>query len=421
MFAIVDCNNFYASCEKLFDPSLRVRPLVVLSNNDGCVIARSAEAKALGVVMGVPVFQIKEMIARHNIVVRSTNFELYGDISNRVMCALDRFSSTVEKYSIDEAFLEIPSHVKELREYGTGIRKDIRRSLGIETGIGIAPTKTLAKAANWYAKKHGDGLTVIGSPEETTPLLKMLPITEVWGVGRRLSKKLQLYGIKTAYDFVTKMPEHKVQEWMTIVGVRTWKELQGIRCLELEEKAPEKQSIATTRSFGKMVSDIAQLEEAVASFTEACAAKARKEHLVARKIQVFIHTNFYRKDLPTYARNCVLKLPVPSADPRELIAFAKEALASIFSPDYEYKKAGVVLMDLVPDSEVQTSFLDTVDRTKSDALNRALDTLNSRFGRKTLHVAASGMRSKKSRWHMNQNALSPCYTTRWSDIMVVKV
>lgn len=419
MYALIDCNNFYASCESLFDPKLQRRPLVVLSNNDGCVISRSAEAKALGIKMGVPIFQIKDEVTRHNIAVRSTNFELYGDMSNRVMMTIEEMSPDVERYSIDEAFVKIPAS-SEYLNFGSEIKKRITKHIGIPVGVGIGPTKTLAKVANWHAKKRGNGLTILSTSAQCEAVLRIMPIEEVWGVGRKHCKRLRSYGVQTAYDFIQKIPEHQVQGWMTIQGVRTWRELQGFACIDLEEVAPAKQSIATTRSFGKMVDRLSELEEAVATFVESCAGKARKEGVVARRLQVFIHTNMFRKDLPTYARNRIIQLPVPTADTLELVRYAKQALASIFSSRYEYKKAGVILMDLVTNSEVQTSFLDTVNREKSEALTQAMDKLTTRFGRRSLHLAASGTRTKKARWHMNQNSLSPCYTTRLSDVMVVK-
>lgn len=419
MYALIDCNNFYASCESLFDPTLLRRPLVVLSNNDGCVISRSAEAKAIGIKMGVPLFQIKDEIKRHNIAVRSTNFELYGDMSNRVMMTIEAMSPDVERYSIDEAFAKVPESTGVL-QFGEEVKHRVTNHVGIPVGVGIGPSKTLAKVANWYAKKSGQGLCILHNQEECEALLKKVPIEEVWGIGRQHSKRLRSYCVQTAFDFIQKMSEARVQEMMTIQGVRTWKELQGFPCIELEEVAPPKQSIATTRSFGKMVDKLSDLDEAVATFVENCSAKARAGKLVARRMQVFIHTNMFRKDLPTYARNRVVQLPVPTADALELVHYAKAALRSIYAPQYEYKKAGVILLDLIPDSEVQTSFLDTVDRPKSKALTSAMDKLTNRFGRRAVHIAASGTRTKKAKWHMNQQRLSPCYTTRLSDVMRVK-
>ncbi len=422
MYILADCNSFYASCEQLFRPALRGKPVVVLSNNDGCVIARSAEAKAIGIKMGAPAFQMQYLVKEHDVAVFSSNFELYGDISRRVMSTLAKFSPDMEIYSIDEAFLQVDDTLApDLIAYGRAIRKTVLRHTGIAVGVGIAPTKTLAKAANWYAKRRGNGVCAVSTPEHITALLKAVPIDEVWGVGRKYFKKLRCWGVQTAYDFVTKIPEHRVQEWMTIVGVRTWRELQGIPCISLEQNPPPKQSIATTRTFGRMVSSLAGLEEAVASFAESCAGKLRKDGLAAQRLMLFITTNFFREDLPQYSCNKVVQLPVPTADAVELVRYAKQALRQIFKEDHEYKKAGVVVSGLVPDTAVQTSFLDTVDREKSAALMDALDTVTGRFGRKSLHLAASGVQSKKSKWHMNQTKLSPRYTTRWEDIMVVKV
>lgn len=420
MYALVDCNNFYASCEKVFNPAVKHRPVVVLSNNDGCVIARSKEAKALGIPMGIPAFQIKEMIRKHGIVIFSTNFTLYGDMSRRVMNTLSTFTPDLEVYSIDEAFLSLEGfeHL-DLKEYAWEIYRTVERNIGIQVGVGIAPTKTLSKAANEYAKKKAGGVFAVSTPEEIAALLRWLPVDDVWGIGRRHGKRLHGYGIHTAHDFVTKMSEEWVQSAMSIVGVRTWKELQGIPCIELEDAPPPKQSIATTRTFGKMVTELKGLEEAVTSFSTACAAKMRKAGLVARQVQVFIHTNPHRSDMARYARNQVLTLPVASNDTMELNRYALRALHDIFKEGYYYKKAGVVVMGLVPDSEVQLNFLDTVDRDRQKQLMGALDSLTHRYGKRALQPAAVGLGRKQ--WHMNQQRLSPCYTTRWDDIIQVKV
>lgn len=420
MFAIADCNNFYASCEKVFNPSLRSRPVLILSNNDGCVIARSAEAKALGIPMGAPAFKLKGEIERHNMAVFSSNYALYGDMSQRVMNTLARFTPSLEIYSIDEAFLSLEGfEQRDLVSYGHEMRRCVSRNIGIEIGVGIAPTKTLAKAANNYAKKSGTGVWLAESGEDIERLLRWLPIEDVWGIGRKHARRLQRWQIETAYDFVNRLSEQWVQREMSIVGVRTWKELRGISCITLEQAPPAKQSIATTRSFGRMVQSEGDMCEAVASFAASCAGKLRRNRQAAQQILVFIHTNPFRSELAEYCRNRVITLPVPSSNTLELVRYALIALRDIFREGYYYKKAGVVVSGLVPEDEVQQNFLDTVDRPKQESLMNALDRITLRFGKSACVPAITGQ--GKRRWHMNQQRLSPCYTTRWDHLMEVKV
>lgn len=420
MYAIADCNNFYASCEKVFNPALRDRPVLILSNNDGCVIARSAEAKVLGVPMGAPAFKIKNEIKRHNMAVFSSNFALYGDMSQRVMNTLAQFTPSIEIYSIDEAFLSLDGFEnRDFVTYGHEIRNKVFQDIGIAVGVGIAPTKTLAKAANNYAKKSKTGVWKVETDQEIANLLKWLPIEEIWGVGRRHAKRLRAWQIKTAYDFVYRLSESWVQREMSIVGVRTWKELQGIPCISMECAPPAKKSIATTRSFGKMVQAEQEMSEAVASFATACAAKLRRNGQVAQQILVFIHTNPFRSELAEYSRNRVVTFPVPSNNTMELVKYALIALRDIFREGYYYKKAGVVVSGLIPAGEVQQNFLDFVDRPKQESLMNALDQITMRFGKKACVPAITGQ--GKREWHMNQQRLSPCYTTRWDHLMEVKV
>ncbi len=421
MYALVDCNNFYASCEQLFDLSLRGRPVVVLSNNDGCVIARSAEAKAMGIPMGVPAFKFKRAFAEQGVLVRSSNYALYGDMSRRVMGTLAEAAPDMEVYSIDEAFLSLAGFpLESLHAYGQELCQRVAKCVGLKVGVGTGPTKTLAKAANWWAKKSGDGVCTLVDYEQIRALLATMPIDEVWGIGRRHSKRLKARGLQSALDFVERLSAEQVENMMSITGLRTWKELQGIPCITLELQPPPKQSIATTRTFGKMVRTEKGLQEAVSSFASSCAAKLRKERLMARRLMLFIHTNGFRKELPQYSRNIVVTLPVATADTLELVHYAKAALSKIYRDEYEYKKAGVVVSEIVPQEEVQTSFLDAVDRDKQQHLMQALDAVTGRFGDKALHLAATGSKSRRESWHMNQNQLSPRYTTRWGDILRVK-
>ncbi|RZL20392.1 MAG: Y-family DNA polymerase [Pedobacter sp.] len=419
MYALVDCNNFYASCERVFNPSLNGRPIIVLSNNDGCAIARSQEAKDLGIKMGDPAFLIQDKIDKHNIAVFSSNYTLYGDMSQRVMNLLGEFTPEVEVYSIDEAFLNLDGYeLFDLYEYGKNIRQRIRRCTGIPVCVGIAPTKTLAKLANRLAKKKTEiGVYTIDSEEKRIEALKLTEIGDIWGVGGQYSKFLSEYNIKTALDFVN-TPDKWIQKYMSIVGLRTKKELQGIRCITMELTPPNKQNIATTRSFGNMLTEYEPIAEAVANHAAACAAKLRKQHSSANHITVFVHTNQFRADLPQYARNRVLHLPVASNSSTELIKYALHGLKSIYKQGFSYKKAGVIVSGLVPDTEINMSLFDTVDRTRQKKAMEAIDLLNNRFGREKVKVASQGFGRK---WKLKQEKLSPCYTTNWNEILTIKV
>lgn len=420
MYALADCNNFYASCERVFDPSLIGRPVVVLSNNDGCVIARSNEAKALGIKMGEPAFKIKELIEKANVAVFSSNYTLYGDMSQRVMNTLASFTPDIEIYSIDEAFLGLHgfSYV-DLMDYARHIRKTTMRNTGIPISLGLAPTKTLAKVANHIAKKQPQhqGVYMIANDQQRVDALKGFEIGEVWGIGRQYSKFLARYGVNTAYDF-TRMPAGWVRQHMSVVGLRTQKELLGIPCIDLEHAAPPKKAIATTRSFGEMQTDLGYLSEAVASFAASCAQKLRKQQSVAQVVMVFAHTNYFRDDLPQYSASKTITLPVPTSSTMELIHYALIGLKSIFKPGFRYKKAGVIVTGISTNQHIQTSLFDSIDREKHSKLMVVVDKLNDKYGRHTVKVAAQGAGRK---WKLRQERISPMYTTRWDDIITVKV
>jgi DNA polymerase V len=420
MYVLADCNNFYASCERVFNPSLIGKPVIVLSNNDGCVIARSNEAKALGIKMGEPAFKIKDTIERYNVAVFSSNYTLYGDMSQRVMNTLASFTPDIEIYSIDEAFLGLHgfSYV-DLIEYARQIRKTTMRNTGIPISLGIAPTKTLAKVANHIAKKQPihNGVYMIATDEQREEALKNYEIGEVWGIGRQYSKFLMRYGVNTAYDF-TKMPAGWVRRHMSVVGLRTQKELLGIPCIDLEHTAPPKKAIATTRSFGEMQTDLGYLKEAVASFAANCAHKLRKQNSVAQVVMVFAHTNYFRDDLPQFSASKTITLPVPTSSSIELAHYAIEALKRIYKPGYSYKKAGVIVSGISTNQHIQTSLFDTIDREKHNRLMAAMDKINNKYGRGTVKIAAQGAGRK---WKLRQEKVSPKYTTSWSDIITIKV
>ncbi|QKG80358.1 Y-family DNA polymerase [Tenuifilum thalassicum] len=420
MYVLADCNNFYASCERVFNPSLIGKPVIVLSNNDGCVIARSNEAKALGIKMGEPAFKIKDTIERHNVAVFSSNYTLYGDMSQRVMNTLASFTPDIEIYSIDEAFLGLHGfRYVDLIEYASQIRKTTMRNTGIPISLGIAPTKTLAKVANHIAKKQPahNGVYMIATDEQRVEALKNYEIGEVWGIGRQYSKFLMRYGVNTAYDF-TKMPAGWVRRHMSVVGLRTQKELLGIPCIDLEHTAPPKKAIATTRSFGEMQTDLGYLKEAVASFAANCAHKLRKQKSVAQIVMVFAHTNYFRDDLPQYSASKTITLPVPTSSSIELAHYAIEALKRIYKPGYSYKKAGVIVSGISTNQHIQTSLFDTIDREKHNRLMAAMDKINDKYGRGTVKIAAQGAGRK---WKLRQEKVSPKYTTSWSDIITIKV
>lgn len=418
MYSLVDCNNFFASCERVFQPNLRNVPIVVLSNNDGCVVARSNEAKALGIPMGEPVFKLTRLIEQHGIAVFSSNYSLYGDMSHRVMSILSQFVEDMEIYSIDEAFLSLKGFENyNLEEYGRNIVRTVTRGTGIPVSMGIAPTKTLAKVASKFAKKYKgyNGVCIIDTEEKRIKALKQFEIGDVWGIGRRYQKKLEYHSIRTAFDF-TQKSESWVRYMMTVVGVRTWKELRGISAIDLEKVAPDKQTICTSRSFGEMIGDFDILMESVANFTASCARKIRTQRSCAGMLQVFIYTNRFREDLPQYYNSRIISLPTPTNDVTELIHYARLALKNIYKEGYQYKKAGVIVMDLVPQNNVQLNLFDERDRVKHEKVLEVLDEVHKKYGTKVLKVAAQGTGKK---WALKSEYLSKQYTTNPDDFIEI--
>lgn len=416
MYALIDCNNFYASCERLFNPTLNNCPVVVLSNNDGCVIARSNEAKRLGIPMGAPAFEYRYTFERHRVAVFSANFPLYGDISQRVMNILATYSPNWEVYSIDECFLDL-SGIEPLREYGLEMRARVNRWVGIPISVGIAPTKTLAKAANRIAKKfpnRSEGVHVIDSEELRVKALKWLPVDDVWGIGRRYAKKLHAAAVHTAYDF-TQLPESWVLKNMTIVGLRLQKELRGIPAIEME--IPEKrQSIATTRSFDRDYRGFDELRERVSTFTSIAAEKLRAQGSLCRRVVVFIETNRFRDETNFYANRITVKSPFPTSSTLELVNYAVAGLKAIFLENREYKRAGVVLMDFVDANEYQPDlFLNSNPKHKK--LMEAIDTLNNKHGKRLVRLANQDASIHK----MRQERLSKAYTTDINQLLEVRV
>lgn len=417
MFALVDCNNFYASCERVFRPDLIGKPIVVLSNNDGCVIARSNEAKAVGIPMGAPAFEYEKVFSTHGVKVFSANFALYGDMSQRVMDILSDYSPDIEIYSIDEAFLKLEGFERyNLDSYSREMRKRVTKWTGIPVSVGIAPTKALAKLANRIAKKfpkETNGVYCIDSEEKRIKALKWLKVEDVWGIGKQHSKRLNAINVHTAFDF-TQLDDSWVKKYMAVVGIRLKQELSGTSTLDIEIAQPKK-SIATTRSFDTNYTEYEQLHERVATFAVACSEKLRKQHSCCNTLMVFIHTNGYREELPQYSRNMVVQLPYPTNSSIELTRFATEALKRIFKKGYHYKKAGVIVMDFTPEDNTQLNFFENSDK-RHIPLMKAMDKLNTQYGQQKIKLASQ---DSKRIWKMRQEKLSPRYTTKLSDIITV--
>ncbi len=420
VFALVDCNNFYASCEKLFRPDLKNTPVVVLSNNDGCVVARSREAKLLGIKMGVPVFQIKSEMQRHGILAFSSNYALYADLSSRVMRTLEEMAPRVEVYSIDEAFLDLTGieSAISLVEFGQQVRERIGHWIGITVCVGIAPTKTLAKLANHAAKKYPatQGVVDLTNPERQRRLLALVPVDDVWGVGRRLSKRLNALGITTALDLANASPR-AIRDQFSVVLERTVRELNGESCIELEEIPPTKKQIVCSRSFGAKVTQFELLREAVCEYATRATEKLRKEQQQAKVMTVFIRTSPFKDNEPQYSNSASGELLVPSCDTRDFIELANHLLKRIWKDGFRYAKAGVMLSDFYDPGMFQPGLFDDVStRSNSQQLMSVLDTINQSGAGK---VFFAGQGTKKD-WSMKREHLSPAYTTRWDQLPRVK-
>lgn len=435
MYALVDGNNFYVSCERIFRPSLNGIPAVVLSNNDGCAIARSNEAKALGIKMGAPWFQIKHLAESEGLVALSANFALYGDISDRMMSLAAGLGPSQEIYSIDESFIGLEGVRGDLVERSHKIRSRILQWTGIPCGIGIGRTKTLAKLANHIAKtaerKPGVypahlaqvcNLEVLSAIERQRAF-EATEVGEVWGIGRRISKQLTDGGIRTVQDLVG-MDAATIRRGWSVVLERTVRELQGIQCIELDDAPPPKKEIACTRSFGHAVTEISDLTQAVTEFASRAAEKARKQHSLAGDVMVFIRTSPFRKD-SQYSRSIVVPLRRPTADTGAIVQATTLGLQAIYCQGFKYAKAGVMLLDLQPDSVVQGELDLAEDDSHADIAEKvrlmsALDTINKRYGRGTMRMASAGLDGDRRVWSMRQERRTPAYTTNWVDIPIAR-
>ena len=418
IFALVDCNNFYASCERVFNPKLEGKPIVVLSNNDGCVVARSNEAKALGIGMGVPEFQIRPLLRAHKVQVLSSNYTLYGDMSQRVMETLEQFCPDLEIYSIDEAFLSLSGFTaRNLTDYGRMMRSTVKRWTGIPVSVGIAETKTLAKVANRVAKRTSDtgGVFDLLACPDREAWLGRVAVEEVWGIGQSHARLLKQYGIATARQLAG-ADDQWIRKRMGVVGLRLVMELRGVSCLDLEQCPSPKQSLTCSRAFGKLIDTFAEMEEAVSVYTSRVAEKLRREGLVATMMTVCLTTNEF-KEGPQYSNALTIKLPVATDNTHALIRSALQGIRSIYRDGYRYKKAGVILMGLVPVSQIQTDLFDCQDRARSTRLMTALDAVNGRWGAGALQYASSGITKQ---WRTQFHRRSPAYTTQWNELPVVK-
>lgn len=415
--ALVDCNNFYASCERLFQPALRGRPVVVLSNNDGCVIARSNEAKALGIEMGEPWHICRKRVDTQGVIVRSSNYTLYGDMSARVMRVLEGFTPDLEVYSIDEAFLGLAGFETRLEAHGRALRATVLQWTGIPVSVGIAPTKTLAKLANRTAKKtpESGGVMLLLTAAEQEAALARINLTDLWGVAHRMADRLATIGIRTPLD-LRQADAKFVRMHTSVVMERMVLELQGIPCIGLEEAPPDKKMILASRSFGRRVTARREMEEAVTTHTARAAEKLRRQGLACGRLAVFIHTDKHRPQDRQYAGERAIALPVATADTGRLNSAAMTALAALYRDGHEYKKAGVMLIDLMPAGTVQGSLFDRPDDAKAVARMRALDALNARYGRGTVTFASMG---RKAGWKLRSDFVSPRYTTAWADLLEV--
>ena len=421
MFALCDVNSFYASCETVFRPDLKGRPVVVLSNNDGCVIARSAEAKPY-VKMGEPYFKQKDMFRRHGIIAFSSNYELYADMSNRVMTTLEELSPRCEIYSIDEVFCDLTGvrNCRDLTDFGREIRETVLRRTHLTVGVGIAQTKTLAKLANHAAKqwqRQTGGVVDLSNIERQKKLMALLPVDEVWGVGRRISKKLESMGI----DTVLKLADTDIRfirKHFNVVLERTVRELRGEPCLGLEEFAPVKQEIVCSRSFGGRITEYHEMRQAICSYASRAAEKLRGEHQYCRFISAFVKTSPFALNEPYYGNSASVKLLTPTQDSRDIITAATKCLDAIWRDGQRYQKAGVMLGDFYSQGVAQLNlFDDNAPRKNSEKLMEVLDHLNAKDGRGTLYFAGQGIQTA---WQMKREMLSPRYTTRYSDLLEVR-
>lgn len=420
LFALVDCNNFYVSCERVFNPGLEGRPTIVLSNNDGCVVSRSPEAKALGIKMGIPAFQVQDLIAKHNIQVYSSNYALYGDMSRRVMNSLNHFVPEVEIYSVDEAFLNLSGFSSLepdlLLKYVQFMRTKVGQWTGIPVSVGIGTTKTLAKVASYIAKRSPQGITELISDKAQEEAIAQIAVEDVWGIGRKLATRLRTYGIQTALQ-LSDADEAIIKQISGIVGVRVMLELRGISCLPLAIMPIARHGITVSRSFGYPVESLAELKEAAATYIARAGRKLRRERLAANLLSISLTTNRFNQQTEQYSNTMTIGLPVATNYTPELIQYANRALEDIYRPGYRYKKVGILMSELVPSEQIQANFFDRRDRERARKLMQTIDEINLKMGKDAIKFAAEGM---EQLWKLRSQYRSPKYTTCWDDLPMVK-
>jgi DNA polymerase V len=411
IFALVDCNNFYVSCERVFNPKLENRPVVVLSNNDGCVVARSNEVKALGIGMGVPAFEIADLLKKHDVEVYSSNYTLYDDMSSRVMQTLSALTPDIEIYSIDEAFLNLAGFNCSLTDYGRKIQRTVKQWTGIPVTVGIASTKTLAKIANYLAKRSSKakGVLDLTCSPYMDKALEQVPVEKVWGIGIRSAIKLKRANIKTALD-LRNASLSWIRSQFGVNGVRTVYELKGSCCYKLEDNPPTKKSICVSRMFGRPVETIEELKEAIASYASRAGEKLRQQHLAAAAETIFVTTSRFIEN--RYFNSHTVEFAVATNDTRELINAASACIDRLYRKGHQFKKCGLILTGLVSEDKVQQSLLDNIDRAKSARLMQAVDAVNARVSC-PLRWAAEGL---KQNWQVKFKRRSNCYTTRWDEL-----
>ena len=416
IFALVDCNNFYASCERVFAPNLKERAIVILSNNDGCIVARSNEAKSLGIPMGAPIFKQKAIIKKHNVAVFSSNYELYGDMSKRVMDSLSLFTPDMEVYSIDEAFLRLDYlQPRNLYEYCKTIREKILQWTGIPVSIGIAPTKVLAKVANHVAKKKTDGVFDIRCQQKQDDILKSLDADKIWGIARSWSKRLNSMGIYKASELRDASPTI-IRKHLSVVGERILRELKGQSCIDLETIQPKK-NIMSSKSFGKSITKKEPIEEALSNYAARACEKLRKQNSRAQAVHVFVQTNGFRETDRQYNNAITHTLTTPTSDTRIIIEAAKFCLSKIYQHGYRYKKTGIMLLYLIPASLEQKQLFVDFDHRPGDHLMGIVDRVNKEQGSDTLFFGAQGVTRE---WQMRCGSRSPRYTTQWNELLMVR-
>jgi len=416
IFALVDCNNFYVSCERVFNPKLIGKPIVVLSNNDGCIVARSNEAKALGIAMGEPVFKIKNLIKTHKIQVYSSNYVLYGDMSHRVMSTLTELAPDIEIYSIDEAFLDISSFQhKDLISYGHAIRNTVKQWTGIPVSVGVANTKTLAKLANRLAKKSISGVYELRDQHSIENALIKTDIADIWGIGSRYAQFLKKYNILNALQ-LRDANDLFIRKHMGVIGSRIVHELRGQSCYSLETTPPPKKGISVTRTFKQDIQSLDELSEAIATYVAIGSEKLRKQHSAVTMMTVFLMTNRFKK--PSYFNSITCVLPVPTHHTPELIQHALDNLKAIYKKSFTYKKAGVLFKDLVDDQRIQSGLFDRVDRSRAKQLMKTIDQINDQMGIHTVKFASMGL-TPKPRWQTVRNNQSKAFTTDWCQLLEI--